>query len=127
MVESSIGKYSKQREAIYETLRLMHTHPSAEELYARVRESLPEVGMATVYRNLKTLVRRGLVSTVETADDRVHYDGDVTPHAHFVCERCGRITDLYGSDGGAELLASAGYKVEREKRVYYGVCPECNG
>lgn len=117
-------RYSLQREIIYETLKNSNTHPDVDAIFAEVRKRLPDIGIATVYRNLRQLVAAGLVETLETTKDCIHYDADLSSHAHFVCERCGRITDLVAVPM-AEAVEKLGYTVTREKLVFYGICADC--
>ena len=116
---------SVQRDVIYETLKGTTAHPDVETILAMVKDKLPGVGVATVYRNLRALVAEGKVVTLETSLGSIHYDADVTDHAHFVCRRCGRISDLFIGSPLTETVEKSGYKVEREKSILYGLCPDC--
>ena len=124
-LNSGLGRYSRNREVIYEALKNTKEHPDADAVYAAVKKILPDIGVATVYRNLKQLVDAGLVNMLETNRDCVHYDADTSPHAHFICEKCGKITDICVGGGPIEHLKEMGYEVKREKTVLYGVCPDC--
>mgnify|MGYP002774779458 CR=1 FL=1 len=87
-------RYSKQREEIYSVLVNTKTHPTAEWIYEQVRAIDPSISLGTVYRNLGQLCEQGKAIIVETADKKTHYDGCVSEHGHYVCERCGRVFDL---------------------------------
>jgi Fe2+ or Zn2+ uptake regulation protein len=52
------------------------------------------LSLGTVYRNLEVLVAEGEIDEVPSALGATRYDGNVRPHHHFHCERCGRIVDL---------------------------------
>ncbi len=119
-------RYSAQRELIYEMLLSTKSHPTAEAVYEAVKERLPDIGIATVYRNLKQLVESGKVTALETTNGRMHYDADTTRHAHFICEACGEISDVNVIGNFDKALAAQGYTVTREKLVLYGICPKCN-
>lgn len=119
------GRYSRQREVIYEALKSTTAHPDCETVYEMVREKLPGIGVATVYRNLKRLVSDGLAVTLETTKDSLHYDADVSDHAHFVCSKCGRIIDIFSRFDIEEAVEQTGFKVDKKKIVFYGVCPDC--
>ncbi len=118
---------SVQREVIYETLKGTTAHPDVETILAMVKDKLPGVGVATVYRNLRSLVEEGKVVTLETSLGSIHYDADVSDHAHFVCRGCGRISDLFIGSPLTETVEKLGYEVEREKSILYGLCPDCAG
>ena len=70
---TSTKRHSQRREVIYETLKATTAHPDTDAVYAAVREKLPEIGVATVYRVLRELVAEGKAVTLETTDDRIHY------------------------------------------------------
>ena len=114
-------RYSIQRETIYGVLCATKTHPDAEWVYNRVRETIPDVSLGTVYRDLGALVRCGKVVALRTADGLTHYDADVTPHAHFVCKNCHRITDF----ALPAIELPQGFAAENETHVYYGLCADC--
>ncbi len=116
---------SVQRELIYETLKGTTAHPDVETILAMVKDKLPGIGVATVYRNLRALVGEGRVVTLETSLGSIHYDADVSDHAHFVCRDCGRISDLFIGSPLTEKVKTFGYKVEQEKSILYGLCPDC--
>ena len=86
-------RHSKQREAIYQELRSRYDHPTAEELYASLKPGMPNLSLATVYRNLRMLAGQGnvLVLHTEAAD---HFDANVCPHYHFYCHHCQHIYDV---------------------------------
>ena len=52
-------KYSRQRESIKASLMNRHDHPTADALYASIREEFPNISLGTVYRNLNLLVETG--------------------------------------------------------------------
>ena len=119
-------RFSKNRETILNALMNTKTHPDAEWVYEQVRKKLPKVGIATVYRNLRLLVENGEIMEIETKDGVVRYDVNTAPHAHFVCDGCGRITDLDLPFTEYGKVEDEGYLVKRGKIVLYGTCPACN-
>jgi Fur family transcriptional regulator, peroxide stress response regulator len=104
-------------------------HPSAEDLFARVRETCPTTSLATVYKTLDTLKEIGEVLELEFRDGSNRYDG-VRPqsHPHLVCTRCGKIEDV-DLDGisalAAEVAASTGYEIRSHRVDFYGLCADC--
>ncbi len=87
-------KYSKQRELILQTLKHSTEHPSAERLYEQVKKEIPSLALGTVYRNVRLLKEEGLVVEIYGTDGKWHYDYNTEKHHHFLCEECGRISDL---------------------------------
>lgn len=100
-------RYSRQREAILHVLGSTTAHPTAEEVYAEVKKLVPEVGLATVYRNLKELQSQGNVISIKVKDCE-HFDGDVSPHAHCHCPICGRVRDIMLTREQIETLEGIG-------------------
>lgn len=87
-------KYSRQREAIKASLMNRCDHPTADALYASIREEFPNISLGTVYRNLNLLVETGEIRKLSCGSGADHYDGDVSPHYHFVCRECGHVYDM---------------------------------
>ena len=103
-------KMTVQRRVILEEIRSAGTHPSTDELYLAVRRRLPDISMATVYRNLETLAEHGLIRRLWEVGAPRRYDGELRDHYHVVCEQCGRVDDVQGYRLG-----------------FYGLCPNCRG
>jgi len=89
-----MSKNSRQRQAIVSVLRNTTSHPTAEWVYERVKKDIPNVGLATIYRNLRVLSEAGEISEIATTTGTNHFDGNVERHYHFRCDRCGCILDL---------------------------------
>lgn len=119
---------SVKREAVLSLLRSTHSHPSAVWLYERLRPRFPDLSLGTVYRNLRQLEGEGLITSVGVIDGVERFDGDTAPHAHFVCARCGEVTDVEIS-GTAPLcrqaLRSTGGEVSACEVRFTGVCGKC--
>lgn len=82
-----------QRELMIQELRSAKDHPTADKLYQRLRAKLPRISLATVYRNLETLSRAGLIRKIEAAGSQRRFDGSLFPHLHMRCVDCGRVMD----------------------------------
>lgn len=83
-----------QREAVYGYLAAVRDHPTAEDVYLAVRQRLPRVSLATVYKALELLVQRGLASKLTYGDAAARYDIRTDVHSHARCLACGRVTDI---------------------------------
>lgn len=83
-----------QRRAIIRALLETEQHPSAEDIFAIVREQHPHISLATVHRTLETLCRIGEARKVTSLHSHARYDGNVTPHHHLVCVECHRVVDV---------------------------------
>ncbi len=87
-------KPSAQRVAVASFVLHTDQHPSADEVWNRVRERFPMVSRATVYNTLNLFVEKGLVRQLSIAGGRVVFDPNVERHHHFIDEETGRIYDV---------------------------------
>jgi len=119
---------TRQLAAVADVVNAAHDHPSAEEVHRRVRRKLPRVSLGTVYRNLQKLAAQQQIRVVQLADRATRYDAMLEEHDHFVCERCGMVTDLLRKHTARATwpdLGRAGYTVRSHALTFYGVCPRC--
>jgi Fe2+ or Zn2+ uptake regulation protein len=85
---------TRQREAVYTFLRYARGHPTAEEVYQGVKNSIPQISLATVYKALETLEASGLATKIAAAGDSARFDARQDQHYHLRCLRTGRVDDL---------------------------------
>lgn len=116
---------SRQRDAVLEVLRTSCDHPTADVIFERVREKIPNISLGTVYRNLGQLKDEGIITVVESSDKKVHYERNLTEHIHFLCKKCNNITDIFCKSAIPEELLNMGFEIESQKTVYYGICKNC--
>lgn len=122
-------KYSRQREAIKEYLSMTKEHPTADTVYMHIRQEYPNISLGTVYRNLNLLVEQGEIVRINYKNGGDHFDGNVEPHYHFVCNKCSRVFDLeMESIDHINKVAGVGFagKIEGNMTFFYGLCPDCN-
>lgn len=115
-------RYSRQRELIARNLKNRSDHPSADMVYASVREQMPHISLGTVYRNLKDMTACGEAISF-MVDGKEHFDGRNTPHIHLCCSRCGSIVERLVIPEELQLLAGDSFKVENV--VLQGICESC--
>src|ERR671931_345977 len=85
---------TRQLAAVYKALQGDHSHPSADEIYRRVRKTLPRISLGTVYRDLQRLVAEGKIRMLLLGERVARYDPMVAEHDHFICQQCGRVEDV---------------------------------
>jgi Fur family peroxide stress response transcriptional regulator len=83
-----------QREVVYNVLLHKRDHPTADEVFARVKSELPTISLATVYNCLETLVQCNLVRAVNFERGPTRYCPNLRPHAHFHDEQSGKTHDI---------------------------------
>lgn len=122
-------RVTPQRVAIYDAVRGDITHPSADDIYRRVRRQYPMISPATVYKTLELFVQLGLVSELGFGDDVNRYDSNPEEHVNLVCVRCRKITDvdepsLLGAVRRNAASASR-FEIFTGRHEFYGLCPDC--
>jgi len=116
-------KCTAQRLAVFSVVRQSKSHPSVDETLAEVRKTVPTVTRDSVYRILNEFSALGLITRLD-ALSAARYDTWLGPHAHFVCEVCGGITD-YPLPGALPLpVGMEGERHHLELRIT-GVCKKC--
>ena len=85
---------SAQRVAVSRYVLATCDHPTADEVWTRVRKKFPMVSRATVYNTLNLFVERGLIRGLTLAEGRVVFDPNVEPHHHFIDDVSGAIHDV---------------------------------
>jgi Fe2+ or Zn2+ uptake regulation protein len=118
---------TRQLAAIYDVLVAARDHPTAEQVFRRVRDTLPRLSLGTVYRNLDKLREQGRLRVVRLASGEAHYDAIVAAHDHFVCERCHAVLDLDVATPppAVRQLRADGCVVHWHTTALYGLCSEC--
>ena len=118
-----------QRMAIWDYLVASEEHPSAIDIYKRLKPKFPSLSLATVYNTLDVLVGMGMVNALgNIGDDRVHFDANLEPHVNLVCRVCHKVVDTDAAcvdDLEVELRQRTGYQVEGSRILYFGTCPDC--
>jgi Fe2+ or Zn2+ uptake regulation protein len=120
---------SRQRDRILEVLRETKSHPTAKWVFDKVRKQFPNLSLGTVYRNLGILVKQGLVSKLDFGSSYDRFEAKTLPHHHFVCENCGRVTDLdlpIDHLLTKKLQKATGLAATRHEIRLYGVCEKCS-
>ena len=85
---------SAQRVAVAEYVLSTDDHPSADQVFARVKGRIPVLSRATVYNTLNLFVAKGLLRQHVLAEGRIVFDPNVEAHHHFIDEDTGRIHDI---------------------------------
>ena len=87
-------KPSVQRIAIMDYLLEHRIHPSVDEIYTTLSNTIPTLSKTTVYNTLKLFEEHNAVTILTIDEKSTAYDIDTSPHAHFFCKECNKIVDL---------------------------------
>ena len=121
-------RMTPQRMALVRIIAASDGHPSATQLYERVKSQYPTMSPATVYKTLNLFKEMGEVFEIDLKENS-RYDGNKPhPHPHVICISCQKVID--GSDGPVsnlldEIESDSGYKIVRHQIIFYGYCPDC--
>jgi len=121
-------RMTHQREIILAELKKTKTHPTADELYARVKKRLPRISLATVYRNLEILSAAGMIRKLEISGRQKRFDWELSDHNHIYCVQCHRVDniELEKTDTlPVQADLHKGYEITGCRIEFYGVCPSC--
>ena len=123
------SKHFRKRDAILQCVRSTDAHPSADWVFEHVKEQMPDISLATVYRNLSLFKDQGLIMSLGTVKGVERFDGNTDPHVHFICTECGAILDLPQISVPEELNSavaqSSGGRVDNCQLSFTGLCGEC--
>lgn len=121
-------RLTPQRIELIRLISVSEGHPSAAQLYDKIKARFPTMSEATVYKTLALLKEMNQVTEIDLHDDR-HYDGNRPyPHPHLICARCHKIVDgdiEFDPVSINRLEQHSGYQIIRSQIVIYGLCPEC--
>ena len=133
-------RLTKPRRSILDVLKKTGEHLSAEEIYQRVYQKYPGIGLTTVYRTLELLVQLGLVLKFEFGDGRSRYElyeemgSRKGHHHHLICAKCHRVIDYTDFvDEEREFLKKTERALEKRYHfhitnhviAFYGICEDC--
>jgi Fur family peroxide stress response transcriptional regulator len=113
-----------QREQVYASLLAEQDHPTAEEVFLRVKRVMPDISMATVYNCLDALAQCGLIRQVNLERGATRYCANLDKHAHFHCDVCGHFFDI--EPQAIKLALPQGFEVTEAELSLRGTCPHCH-
>jgi Fur family peroxide stress response transcriptional regulator len=121
-------RLTHQRLEILRELASAKDHPSAEDVYSRVKPRIPPISFDTVYRTLGLFERNGVIARVQHLDDKTRYDPNTSKHHHMVCIKCKKIQDFSWPtlDGMEVPKETEGWgEIQGTYLELRGVCQEC--
>ncbi|MBL3519283.1 MULTISPECIES: Fur family transcriptional regulator [Arcobacteraceae] len=120
-------KVTPQRVAIVEEL-YKNGHMNIDDLYKKLLERFPSVSLATIYKNINSMVEKVFLSEVKIPNARTVYELVKAEHAHLVCSQCGFIEDIMldTSDVVEQVSKISSFKVDNTNIVLNGICSNCS-
>ena len=123
----SMTRHTVQRQIVFEAVKALGSHSSAEQVYMRIAQNHPSISKATVYRNLNQMAQAGLLRNIGVIDGAAHYDHNTHAHYHFICDGCKKIFDVE-SDAfriPIHLISTKEFSITDCRLTFTGMCREC--
>lgn len=117
-----------QRRAVLEAMLDRHDHPTADQVYDKIRLKMPSLSRTTVYRILDTLVQTGMVSKVCHPGSAARFDPKTSQHHHLVCLKCEKIFDIESAKLDSvpwPNVRAQGFEISEYHIHFRGVCADC--
>lgn len=118
-------RQTRQRHLIREVIEKAGRPLGPQEITNAAKAEMPTLGIATVYRTVKTLLAEGYLCPVNIAGQIKFEKSDLHHHHHFHCRTCETTFDLKGCPGGLERLLPSGFLAENHDLIIHGICQLC--
>lgn len=102
-------------------------HLTADEIYLLCKQQGVKCSIASIYRNLSSLVAEGKIRKVSIAGEPDRYDKTVLPHEHLICDKCHKVSDAQLGDLKQLLETRTGTKIDYYTLSMHYICPKCKG
>lgn len=129
-LRASGRKVTPQRAAVIRALEQADGHPTAEEIHARIAGTVPGLALKTVYAVLHDLASLHLIEPLTLPHSPTRWEPNTAPHAHFLCDGCGRLVDIpVDPTVLMPLVQRAGrsLRMRRPSLLVHGQCDRCLG
>lgn len=119
-------RQTAQRDSIRRLFQRLNRPLSPLEVMEHARRQSPRLGLATVYRTIKSFVAEGWLRAVPIPGQSPRYEwADATHHHYFHCRACDQVFKLDGCAQNVEALAPSGFRIEGHEIMLSGKCPRC--
>ncbi len=116
---------SIQRLKTLEYLYENRIHPSVDMIYDKLKNEIPTLSKTTIYNVLRRFIKEGIVKELTIEGSEVRFDVFIEPHAHFKCEKCGKIFDIPYENSSFNLKEIHGNKIKNTEIFFFGTCKNC--
>ena len=118
-------RVTKQKKLVLDIIEKSHKHPTAEEVFFEARQQMPNIALGTVYRNLNSLVDEGFVRRITLSGTPDRFDRKKCDHDHLVCQKCGKLKDVFLSGIADEIKINSGNEIISYELNAYYICDSC--
>ena len=117
---------TKQRDAIQLVFEEADRPLSPEEVFCAAQRLSHGVGVATIYRAIKSMIREKVLHVVKLPGEPARYElAGKVHHHHFRCHACGKVYEANGCPGSFERFVPKGFRLDGHELVLYGRCASC--
>ena len=121
--------YSKQRDLIIDILKKSYSHPTADEIFEDARKIQPHISLGTIYRNLDTLEKNGIIEKISNPAGKDRFDLKKSKHSHAICKCCGKVFDFTPNFDmislKSEILKQTKLETTNDEIRVIGICENC--
>ena len=118
-------KVTPQRLIVLKYLGEHFAHPTTDQIYKDLKTNNPSLSKTTVYNSLEVLEKNGIIQSITISGSELRYDFKQGMHHHFLCKKCGRITDIDFVCPNLGKMLECGHTVEEVHGYFKGVCKKC--
>lgn len=118
-------KCTAQRLAVFGFVNENGTHPGVDDVWLHIQKGLPTITRESVYRILNEFADHGILQRLDHLDS-ARYDSRTGPHGHFICERCGKISDFTLQENLTLPATRIVGKIRHVELRVSGVCNDCD-
>ncbi len=120
-------RHTEQKDAIRAAFDAVHRPLKPDEVLRLAQRTVPQLGIATVYRNLKRMCSDKVLCIVQLPGESssMYELANLHHHHHFHCHNCERTFDVDICPGDFAAMAPSGFVVDQHELVLYGLCAEC--
>jgi Fe2+ or Zn2+ uptake regulation protein len=120
-------RVTPQRQRIFQILAESSTHPTADSVYARIRQDMPTISLKTVYDVLNELVELGEIQQLDFGEGARRFDPTTAQHHHLLCERCGKVRDIFADFSQVQIPSDQGlgFRIRNAEVTFRGFCDQC--
>lgn len=122
------NRATSHRFLLLQQIKVMHSHPRADQLYRLVKKQLPTMSWATIYRNLVWLEEHGHISVLRYNASYSRYESRTDPHYHFICQKCDSVMEISMdemTEFNQQISRRHGVQVNDHQLYFFGVCESC--
>lgn len=118
-------KPSYTRIKILDYMVTRKNHPTVDMIYGELSKELPTLSKTTVYNTMDLFLENGVIQLIGIDEKETRYDADISVHAHFKCDKCGKIIDLFFDEPLPGIKGLEGLKVREVQYYVKGLCDQC--